>query len=93
MPTKTPTPKFRLFNNTPYNRFRLELKTGKTYLHNGEQIPEVELYWLLGQLDAQAEGTTGTNYVDLTSDQVAEVKKSPALQAMLKAGELILTNL
>jgi len=89
MPPAKSTPsravKSRLYNLYPYNRFRLELPTGKKTDRNGSDVPVLEVFWIVGQQDASQETP---NYVTLSSDQVKHVLANTALVGLIRDGKL-----
>ena len=90
MPTaKTPTPTkgARLYNLHQYNRFRLELPTGEMGKKNGQEFPLTEVFWLLGQMDAQGD-TENKNWVELTAAQVKAVRNDEGLMELIRQGKL-----
>lgn len=92
MPTTPKNPKAtkaggRLYNLHQYNRFRLELPTGKMAKKNGQEFPITEVFWLLGQQDAEPD-TKNSNFVDLTSEQVKAVRADKGLMELIRLGKL-----
>ena len=89
MPTspKTTAKGARLYNLHQYNRFRLELPTGKMMKKNGQEFPVTEVFWLLGQQDFEPD-TENKNYVDLTADQVKAVRADRGLMELIRTGKL-----
>lgn len=82
----------RLTSLYEYNRFRLELPTGKTYSKNGQEVPETEIHWLLGQRDADPKDDQLNNHIDLNGDQMDYIRNNKAMMALVAAGRLMLVD-
>ena len=90
MPTASKAPKktapvkmTRIVNLHEYRRFRLELPNGNVQVKNGQDIPQVDIWWIIGQRDVDKELKL-VNYIELNPDQMTAFRANKGLMNMVE---------